>query len=63
MNPEFVNNTNGLNKIYINNCYDEKNILENAVACAKDNNGCRVVQKKFEEKKNEFTTKYFEKVN
>lgn len=50
------------NKIYINNCYDDNYILENAVNWAKDNNGCRVVQKKFEEKRNDFSTKFFDRV-
>ncbi len=50
------------NVISFNNGYEENYILDNAFNFAKDNNGCRIVQKKFEEKKGDFTTKFFERI-
>lgn len=45
-----------------NNANEDLMILENAIKYSKDNNGCRIVQKKFEEKKAEFANLFFERV-
>jgi hypothetical protein len=44
------------------NFNDEKNILENLMLFVKDQNGCKLIQKKLEEKNNDFLSKFFEKV-
>lgn len=60
---------NGINNINKNNICpikfnpnDDRNILDNALVLIKDQNGCRLVQKKLEEKKEEFLMKFYEKV-
>jgi hypothetical protein len=45
------------------NFNDEKNIIDNLVLIIKDQNGCKLIQKKLEEKNNEFMCKFFDKVN
>lgn len=44
------------------NFNDEKNIIDNLFIIIKDQNGCKLIQKKLEEKVPEFLTKFFEKV-
>lgn len=44
------------------NYNDEKNIIDNLLILIKDQNGCRIIQKKIEEKNPEFMMKFFEKV-
>lgn len=57
---EYKNNQKPQFKINFN---DEKNILENLILIIKDQNGCKLIQKKLEEKNQDFLTKFFEKVN
>jgi hypothetical protein len=45
------------------NYNDDKNIIDNLLMLIKDQNGCRIIQKKLEEKTPEFMLKFFEKVN
>lgn len=45
------------------NYNDEKNIIDNLLILIKDQNGCRILQKKLEEKNHDFMIKFFEKVN
>jgi len=63
---ENYNNLNNLNKNIICpikfNPNDDKNILDNLLVLIKDQNGCRLIQKKLEEKKEEFYIKFYEKV-
>ena len=54
-------NTNNFN-FNFNYSNEEKYILDNALIFAKDTTGCRIVQKKLEEKKKDFSIKFFEKV-
>jgi len=44
------------------NYNDEKTIIDNLLILIKDQNGCRIIQKKLEEKNPEFMIKFFEKV-
>ena len=44
------------------NFNDDKNILENLFILIKDQNGCKLIQKKLDEKNPEFLSKFFEKV-
>jgi hypothetical protein len=41
---------------------DDKAILDNIFILMKDQNGCRMLQRKFEEKHSEFFAKFYEKV-
>jgi hypothetical protein len=41
---------------------DDKSVLDNLMILIKDQNGCRMIQKKLEEKKEDFLHKFFEKV-
>jgi hypothetical protein len=45
-----------------NNILDDKYILDNLLILLKDQNGCRLIQKKIEEKPNEFILPLFEKM-
>ncbi len=42
---------------------DDKAILDNLFMLMKDQNGCRMLQRKFEEKNIDFFTKFYEKVS
>jgi hypothetical protein len=44
------------------NLNDDKSVLDNLMALIKDQNGCRMIQKKLEEKKEEFLKGFFDKV-
>lgn len=44
------------------NFNDDKNIIDNLIILIKDQNGCKLIQKKIEEKNTEFLNKFFEKV-
>lgn len=44
------------------NLNDEKNIIDNLILITKDQNGCKLIQKKIEEKNSEFLNKFFDKV-
>lgn len=44
------------------NYNDEKNIIDNLLILIKDQNGCKIIQKKLEEKNPEFMMKFFERV-
>jgi len=44
------------------NYNDEKNIIDNLLLLIKDQNGCRIIQKKLEEKNPEFMMKFYERV-
>jgi hypothetical protein len=41
---------------------EDKTVLDNLLILIKDQNGCRMIQKKLEEKKGEFISKFFEKI-
>jgi hypothetical protein len=56
-------NINNLNTVpTFNLLNDEKYLMDNILILLKDQNGCRLVQKKIEEKNNEFILQFFEKV-
>lgn len=40
---------------------EDKSVLDNLLILIKDQNGCRMIQKKLEEKKEDFITKFYEK--
>lgn len=52
------------NKIFhnFNNINNDNGILDNIALFIKDQNGCRMIQKKFEERNLNFMVKFFEKV-
>jgi hypothetical protein len=58
-NPILNNNICGLNN---NIVLDDKYILENILVLLKDQNGCRLIQKKIEERGSEFIYPIFEKI-
>jgi hypothetical protein len=65
----YFENFSGINNINKNNICpikfnpnDDRNILDNILVLTKDQNGCRLIQKKLEEKREEFLTKFYEKV-
>ena len=62
--PIKINNINYLptNNYYNSYSYEEKHILDNALNYTNNDNGCRLIQKKIEEGKYDFTSKFFEKV-
>jgi hypothetical protein len=62
-------NNNSANKSNISNICpikfnpnDDKSVIDNVMILIKDQNGCRMIQKKLEEKKDDFLLKFFEKV-
>jgi len=65
----YYENYNNLNKIHSNNICpikfnpnDDKNILDNVLILIKDQNGCRLIQKKLEDRREDFLLKFYEKV-
>jgi hypothetical protein len=68
----FCNANNKTNIAYMNNkipinmrfpLNDEKAIIDNVMVLIKDQNGCRMLQRKFEERKADFLAKFYERVN
>ena len=59
--PIYDYKSNHINQYKIN-LSDDKNILENLLIFIKDQNGCKILQKKLEEKNYDFNIKFFEKV-
>jgi hypothetical protein len=57
-NYQFNNNNNN----NVNNMFDDKHILDNVLLLLKDQNGCRLIQKKLEEKSPEYAINIFEKI-
>lgn len=62
-NVHMINKTiNTINPPIKFNPNDDKAVLDNLLILTKDQNGCRMIQKKFEEKKEEFMAKFYEKI-
>jgi hypothetical protein len=58
-NPGYYENSNGNNYRPFNN---DMILIENLFLYIRDQNGCRIIQKKIEEKNKEFLYKFYEKV-
>jgi hypothetical protein len=61
-NPNLTMNINPLPNMFKINPNDERSLVENSLLLIKDQNGCRLIQKKLEEKNPEFIHKFFEKI-